>query len=108
MACALLGKLPLQRGKQLHFALPPSQLQLSHYLDPKLTGEWWSEPHASSFAVSDVYYAEVSIIYRLCTNGRRLLTLGKGEIFECDFDAAAYDALAKTLMRTNPLPADDA
>ena len=56
--CAVQGKLPHQRGADLHFATVPRDLSMAGYRDPGQTGSWWMEPHWQTFAVSDVFYAE--------------------------------------------------
>ena len=56
--CAVQGKLPSQRGSDMHFATAPRDLDLDGWYDPSRTGAWWMEPHDWHFAVSDVLYVE--------------------------------------------------
>ena len=75
----------------------PSQLKLAHYLNPALTGEWWADPHESTFAVSDVYFAEVAILAQICENTDTLFTVARGEPWRCEVSAERYRSLADAL-----------
>lgn len=97
VVCAVTGRLPGQRGKQLHFATAPKALDAAVYRDPSLSDEWWMEPHDQTFSVGDVFFAEVAIIHRVCANRERLLQLERGEIFECEFDQRGFDSLVASL-----------
>jgi len=101
--CALHGRLPGQRGKHLHFATAPKELNFGMYTDPSLAeGTFFGD---NKFAVSDVFFAEVAIIFSLCTNRGQLLQLQAGDLFECDgFDEAAYHRLVRNLISGGPVP----
>ena len=92
ITCAARGSLPRQRGRELHFATAPRDLDWSGYDDPSRTGSWWMEPRWQTFAVSDVYYAEVAILNVLCLNSADLFSVGRGDVFMCD---EARDGLAQ-------------
>ena len=103
--CAAQGKLPNQRGHELHFATPPKALDLAWYRDPTLTGEWWGMDHKSTFAVSDVFFAEVAILTHVCANaGEALFAIERGETFVCDLDMRSYWELASALEGGHALP----
>jgi hypothetical protein len=98
ITCATKGKLPGQRGREMHFALAPRDLSWWGYEDPGSTGSWWMEPRGQTFAVSDVYYAEVAILNRLCGNAQSLFGVGRGATFECDEDADGLPELRRLLV----------
>lgn len=101
--CAVRGLLPKQRGRQLHFASAPRDLDFAGYRDPSLTGSWWMEPHDWHFAVSDVYFVEIAILTTICRNADRIFEVGVGDVMTCDLDMAAYWRLADALRSGQPL-----
>ena len=61
-------------------------------------GSWWTEPHSSHYAVSDVYFAEVIILSTICANSWRLFSVSRGEAFECEWSAQGYHTLVAALL----------
>ena len=51
----------------------------------------------NGYAVSDVYYTEVCVMSHICRNRDALFKLRVGELFECDFDEAAFLGLRNIL-----------
>ena len=96
--CALSGKLPGQRGRDVHFALAPSELDWAMWNDVSRAETQIGEPGVG-FAVSDVYFAELSIIHSLCANRQQMLGVRAGEVFRCELDRAAYDSLVAALVQ---------
>jgi len=89
--CALTGKLPHQDGRKVSFATAPRDLQL----------EWWTDPSKhptytpvwDGFALGDVYFAEVAVIFLVCANRAQLFELEVGETFVCEMDHDSFDLL---------------
>ena len=100
--CALQGKLPGQGGTAIAFATRPRDVQL----------EWWanSSTHPTypchkdgrcdpgAFTVGDVFFAEVLIAYKICSNGARLLELEIDETFHCQLDRSRYFSFVERLQ----------
>ena len=105
LMCALQGLLPGQRRSsgrgQLHFATAPRDLDWRVWDNPALGAAWWMDPHDRTFAVSDVYFAEVAILSTVCRNHGssvgELFGVGRGELFLCDLDRQRYRELAELL-----------
>jgi len=99
VTCAAMGRLPGQRRKELHFATPPNALDERQYDDPALTSEWRPFESAANYAVSDVFFAEVCLLSKLCANRDALFRTGRGDVFTCDFDRSGFIDLANDLLR---------
>ena len=99
LLCAVKGRLPKQRGANLHFALAPRELNVRMFGDDALAESPFGE---GSFAVSDVYFAELAILYRICANRRQLLEVAAGELMTCELDEAAYWSLVGDLKARTP------
>ena len=52
---------------------------------------------AHTYAISDVYFAEVCVVSHVCRNRARLFSLEVGELFECDIDEGAFRELRELL-----------
>ena len=64
-----------------------------------MTDGYWPQPHAEHFAASDVYFAQLAIIYQLCTNGAELFAVDSGGTFGCEFDrAGGIDRVKRALL----------
>ena len=50
-----------------------------------------------TYAISDVYFAEVCVVSHVCRNRARLFSLEVGELFECDIDEGAFRELRELL-----------
>lgn len=96
--CAVQGKLPGQGTRDMHFATAPKDLDFRVFEDPGRGKAWWMEPHEKHFAVSDVYFAEVAILQQICSNSPQLFTVEQGDVFVCNLDTAAFQALAHALL----------
>ena len=57
-----------------------------------------AEPHAEHFSVSDVYFAELAILYSVCENGDELWQVGEGHAFGCVWSKAGYARLIGALL----------
>ena len=97
--CAALGRLPKQRRNELTFATAPRGLDARVYRDPTLSGEWAPSDSQLNYAVSDVFFAEVCLLSRLCANSDQLFRTRVGEIFTCDFDRDGFVRLANDLLQ---------
>ena len=84
LLCAVQGKLPHQKGKELHFASAPKDVDWNVWDDPARGDAWWPEPHESSFAVSDVFFVELALLNALCKNADELFRVEVGETFVCE------------------------
>ena len=89
----MLGRLPGQRRNAMHFVIAPKSLDTRDMQEPGRTGAYWPEPHGEHYAVSDVYFAEVCMLARICSNLWKLFTVGRGEMFYCDFERQGYDTM---------------
>jgi hypothetical protein len=98
LSCATRGRLPGQRGRELHFASAPRDLDWAGYEDAGRTGSWWMEPHWQTFAVSDVFFAEVAMLNLLCANSQDLFGVGVGDTFTCDVDPEGLPELRRLLV----------
>ena len=98
ITCAARGWLPGQRGREMHFATAPRDLDWGGYDDPSRTGSWWMEPHWNTFAVSDVFFAELAILNIICANSADLFAVGVGESFACEEDAEGFAPLRALLI----------
>lgn len=102
--CALTGKLPGQGGNQVRFATAPNELDMRVWQRPD---SWPCDEHGKcpkgKFAVGDVFFAEVCLVDSLCRNGDAIFALGKGELFECDFDPDAFLKLADDFRKNVPI-----
>ena len=98
ITCAAKGSLPGQRGREMRFATAPRDLDWGGYRDPSRTGSWWMEPHDRTFAVSDVYYVEVAILNRICTNSADLFRVTRGEVFTCEEDVEGLGEIRRLLV----------
>mgnify|MGYP007078100274 CR=1 FL=1 len=85
--CALNGKLPHQDGRKVSFATAPRDLQLI----------WWNDPSTHptfdpgyGYALGDVYFAEVAVIFTVCANREELFDLDVGETFVCEMDHTSF------------------
>jgi hypothetical protein len=106
--CAVRGLLPGQRGRGGHapairFAKAPRELDTRDFADPgrpNIDGAaWWNEPHATHYAVTDVFFGEVCVLSALCRNSWQLFTVRRGDKFVCDFDESNWHRLAAALQR---------
>ena len=98
VVCAAKGYLPGQAGRpELRFAHAPRDLDTRDLDDPTRRGGWWTEPHETHFAVSDVYFAEVIILSAICANSWRLFSVRRGEIFQCEWSESGYRDLVSAL-----------
>ena len=97
IACAARGMLPGQQGTDIHFATAPRDLDWEGYHDPSRTGSWWMEPHANTFAVSDVFYSEVAMLNIICANSQDLFGVAEGGVFNCAQDTDGYARLRRYL-----------
>ena len=98
MLCAVKGRLPHQRGDEIRFAVAPGALDWNIWVDPGLSDSWWMEPHGETFAVSDVFFAEVGILHAICANTEQLFRVARGQGFRCDFTRHGYDSLVAALL----------
>jgi hypothetical protein len=102
LVCAARGRLPQQRGKQLHFATPPYSLTVDLYHDTALAYRvahtYWPEPHARHFAATDVLFAQIAILNLLCANRNELFRIGRGQPFSCDLEPTRLDTLGEALV----------
>ena len=119
IGCAIQGALPGQRSKRqpgatqlansvgvrghggkMMFSIKPSSLSLYGFEHP--SEGCFSGPNGEcgpkTYAVSDVYYAEICVLSSVCRNGEQLFRLSVGELFECDFDPAKFIGL-RSLLR---------
>jgi|TARA_B100000780_G_scaffold228208_1_gene167575 hypothetical protein len=100
--CALQGKLPGQGGKAIAFATRPRDVQLEWWANPSTHPSYpcqqggWCDPGA--FTVGDVFFAEIMVAYKICSNGARLLELEIDEPFYCQLDRDRYLKLANRLQ----------
>lgn len=100
--CALQGKLPGQGGKAIAFATRPRDVQLEWWANPSTHPSYpcqqggWCDPGA--FTVGDVFFAEIMVAYKICSNGARLLELEIDEPFYCQLDRDRYLNLANRLQ----------
>ena len=61
---------------------------------------WWPSPHESHFAVSDVFFAEVAILSRICLNVDALFTVGRADIFRCNLDRTRFFQLTALIANS--------
>ena len=54
--------------------------------------------NAFPFTVGDVFFAEVLIAYKICSNGARLLELEIDETFHCQLDRSRYFSFVARLQ----------
>ena len=101
IVCAASGQLPSQGGSEMSFALAPKDLDTRDFADPSRTREYWQAPYDKTYAVSDVFFAEVCVLSRICVNTDQLFSLVIGEKFACEFDSGGYNALA-LMLRSSP------
>ena len=100
--CALQGKLPGQGGTAIAFATRPRDVQLEWWANPSTHPTYpchqdgWCDPGA--FTVGDVFFAEVLIAYKICSNGARLLELEIDETFHCQLDRSRYFSFVERLQ----------
>ena len=52
---------------------------------------------ADQYTVGDVFVAELAVAWSVCANRDVIFELDAGEMFECDLDAAAYQALVEKI-----------
>jgi len=89
--CAINGKLPGQKAREVSFASAPKDV-------PQI---WWDDPGThptftpnwDGYALGDVFFAELAVTYALCANRHRLFELEVGETFECEKDEAGFEHL---------------
>ena len=85
---------------KLMFSIRPSSLSLQGFENP--TEGCFSDPNGkcgpTTYAVSDVYVAEICVLSHICRNNEELFRMRVGEIFECEFEAAKFMGL-RTLLR---------
>ena len=92
--CALQGKLPGQGGTAIAFATRPRDVELEWWANPSTHPTYpcqqngWCDPGA--FTVGDVFFAEIVVAYKICSNGARLLELEIDEPFHCQLDRGRY------------------
>ena len=102
VVCALRGNLSGQGGQPLlKFAHAPRDLDVRDLADPARRNGWWTEPHESHYAVSDVYFAEIIIISTVCANSWRLFSVRRGESFECEWSESGWHELASALTASS-------
>jgi len=100
--CALQGKLPGQGGTAIAFATRPRDVQLEWWANPSTHPTYpcrqdgWCDPGA--FTVGDVFFAEILIAYKICSNGARLLELEIDETFHCQLDRSRYFSFVARLQ----------
>ena len=89
----------------MHFATPPASLSQAQWDDPLCctppgqAPPWWETPHETHFAVSDVYFAELAILSRICANGDAIFAIASSDqIFDCQFDGDQVERLARELL----------
>jgi hypothetical protein len=110
LLCAVQGRLPMQSWVQahtgpqpgIHFASAPKGVDWRWWDDAARSDGQWLTPHTEHFAASDVFFAEVAVLYAICANGDELFTVGRGDMFGCDFDRGNYVALVTTLLGHAP------
>ena len=85
------------RVDRAHEHLP---LDFAAYANPTLSGSWWPSPHESHFAVSDVFFAEVAILSRICLNMDALFTVGRADIFRCNLDRTRFFQLTALIANS--------
>jgi len=94
--CALKGLLPAQGSAHISFATPPAELKEQWFTNPSTHPTWPCSPNggcpplAHTYTVGDVYFAEVALAYKFCTNRADLFGLVPGELIVCQFDETAY------------------
>ena len=96
--CALNGKLPGQDGNKISFASAPKDVQLTWWNDPSTHPTY--TPRWDGYSLGDVYFAELCIIFTLCSNRARLFELEVGETMECEMDPEGFDHLVETFLLT--------
>ena len=103
--CAVRGKLPGQSAPHLEFAKTPKSLDLRLLNNPALAKHnWWPSPHDTTFAVTDVYYAETCLLAQICTNHWDLFSADVLQTFVCDLDPRRYYEVMETIQTRKPLP----
>ena len=93
--CAIKGLLHGQGSRQMRFSIAPAALDTHLFHNPPkgcVNGDC-----GNGYAVSDVYYTEVCVMSHICRNRDALFKLRVGELFECDFDEAAFLGLRNIL-----------
>ena len=94
--CAMKGLLHGQRNRQMRFSIAPKNLDVNTFRNPPQCEN--DRNHcAHTYAISDVYYAEVCVVSHVCRNRARLFSLEVGELFECDIDEGAFRELRELL-----------
>jgi len=103
MMCGLLGQLPgqedLVNGEvEIKLATSTRDLDLNQFYYPP---DCWSGPCSTHYAVRDVFFAEVFVLYQLCASTRdRLFEVGVGTSFKCKLDVDRYHELALWLQQS--------
>ncbi|KAL1511837.1 hypothetical protein AB1Y20_005122 [Prymnesium parvum] len=99
VTCAILGKLPGQGGRLIRFASAPKELELKEWETPS---SWpcYGKCPSDTYAVGNVFFAEVAMFTFLCRNAQEIMSLEVGETFACDFDRGRYYLFASHLLGT--------
>lgn len=92
------GKLPHQRARELHFATAPFSLTLDLYQDPGKSGSFWPQPHATHFAESDAFFAQLVVLNLICRNRNELFRTMPLAPFTCDFERRRLIDLTAALL----------
>ncbi|KAL1499397.1 hypothetical protein AB1Y20_011603 [Prymnesium parvum] len=97
--CATLGRLHNQGDGQIHFALPPKELDLDLFLRKRQPPNSQGWTCCGSFAENDIYYLEVCTLSEMCANSDELFSVGVGDPFYCKFDPQKYKAMQLALRQ---------
>mmetsp|Transcript_53603 Transcript_53603/g.96319 ORF Transcript_53603/g.96319 Transcript_53603/m.96319 type:complete len:338 (+) Transcript_53603:43-1056(+) len=93
--CAVLGKLPGQNSRTMHFAPAPKNYPAKWWVD----GVSWNG--GQNFANGAVSVAEVCILSEICSNRDQLFSIEEMEPFTCDLDVQRYRKFAAALMHSS-------
>lgn len=91
LVCAAQGKLPGQGAQAIEFASAPNEMDLRVYDDPARGNGWWKKPHESHYSATDVQFAEICILQKLCARRDQLFLLEAGDPFTCVLDSQAVE-----------------
>ena len=80
----------------MQFSIAPRELNLDVFNNPQ---QCVGSSCQTSYAISDVYFAEVCVINHVCKNKAELFALDVGSPFQCEFDAHAFLQLQSFLHR---------
>lgn len=111
--CAARGRLPRQGSRAIVFATAPHELWLDgSHGSTKFgacrgyalqTGRSGQCNPATDFANGDVFFLEVCVFAKICSNAAELFRLNRGDMFQCEYSPEGFERL-KALLVEGPAP----